>query len=277
MDYAKHPEKDSINSPGGRRENSSQARNIRLPTTLTPAHSTKKSTTATIWFKLLRIAPQDRPLVTPPSYPGEDVFYTLSIGKSLDFKVETEPVVPKNWQDFGYQRQHTTRNTKPNNPRQTSPSLPPSTTPSASRIPLPGRLPFPTRTNKYFPVNAQLPTKMTWLDVLSLAQSVLACEEESAINQVHVRTVGEVDEDPAADADGHSLLVKSHVAEVEECVDDDAEEEDEDTGSVIRSSFSSFDIRDVNLSLHKEVSRIWSWREKWRGTRGGVGRTGILR
>ncbi|KAJ4378623.1 hypothetical protein N0V85_008938 [Neurospora sp. IMI 360204] len=78
---------------------------------------------------------------------------------------------------------------------------------------------------------------MTWLDVLSLAQSVLACEEEPATKQVHVRTVGEVDENPAADADvdadGHSLLAKSHVAEVEECAEDDAEEEDEDTGSLV--------------------------------------------
>ncbi|KAK1779270.1 hypothetical protein QBC45DRAFT_392514 [Copromyces sp. CBS 386.78] len=127
---------------------------------------------------------------------------------------------------------------------------------------------------KYLPVNAQLRIKMTWLDVLSVAQSVLACEAEPVvISKVNVQTVGVVgqvyddEEDPTAadDADGHSLLAKSHVAEAENCDDDDEEEVE-----TVRSSFSSFDIRDVNLPLHKEVSRIRSWREKWRGTRRGV-------
>lgn len=109
---------------------------------------------------------------------------------------------------------------------------------------------------------------MTWLDVCSLAQSVLTCpeEEEKPLEQskVNFLTVSGVGEDPTAETDGHFLLAKSHVAEVEECVEDG----DDETGSIVRSSFSSFDIQDVNLSLHKEVSRIWSWREKWRGRKG---------
>ncbi|KAH7629149.1 hypothetical protein B0T09DRAFT_400568 [Sordaria sp. MPI-SDFR-AT-0083] len=142
---------------------------------------------------------------------------------------------------------------------------------------------------KYLPVNAQLPNKLTWLDVLSLAQSVLTCEAEPATDQVYVRTVHTAhtvrevyddEEDPTAaadadaDADSHSLWAKCHVAEVEncaDCVDHDGEDDDDDEETV-RSSFSSFNIRDVNLSLHKEMSRIWSWREKWRGRKGvGLG------
>ncbi|KAK3956884.1 hypothetical protein QBC32DRAFT_56076 [Pseudoneurospora amorphoporcata] len=161
---------------------------------------------------------------------------------------------------------------------------PPSPSPSPPSPPLPPPAESPPLAlddaflsqevpTKYLAVNAQLRTKMTWLDVLSVAQSVLACEAEPVVtSKVNVQTVGVVwqvyddEEDPTAadDADGHSLLAKSHVAEAENCNDDDEEVE------TVRSSFSSFDIRDVNLPLHKEVSRIRSWREKWRGTRRGV-------
>lgn len=120
--------------------------------------------------------------------------------------------------------------------------------------------PVPT---KYLPINEQRPNRMSWRDVLDLAQNVLSdpVEEQKPIirSKVNLLTVSSVDEN--LDADRHSLLAKSHVAEVEEYVDD----EEEGMGSSVRSSFSSFDIRDVNLSLHEDVSRIWSWREKWRG------------
>ncbi|KAK3401005.1 hypothetical protein B0T20DRAFT_158992 [Sordaria brevicollis] len=164
----------------------------------------------------------------------------------------------------------------PSPPFSLPPSLPPSSPPSPPQT-APQQLPPPAETRplevddvffsqpvptKYLPVNEQLPEKMSWRDVLELAQSVLSepMEELPVVrSKVNLLTVSSVDEDP--DADRHSLLAKSHVAEVEQVVDDD---EDDDTGSVVRSSFSSFDIRDVNMSLHKEMSRIWSWREKWR-------------
>ena len=155
---------------------------------------------------------------------------------------------------------------------------------------------------------------MTWLDVLSLAQSVLAPSEEKEEeeeeeekekpviqqsmrrNKVNLITFDHVsvsrpERDSPASADledAHSLLwaKKSRVTEAEHPVDnkDDKEYDEEDSGDdngndddgddgdedgeTVRSSFSSFDIRDVNLSLlHKEVSTTsWSWREKWRGT-----------
>ena len=209
-------------------------------------------------------------------------------------------------------------------PLPTTP-LPPTPTPPPSPAPAPALTPAvepPSLDNlltqevptKYLPVNAHLPHKVTWLDVLSLAQSVLAPSEEKEEeeeeeekekpviqqsmrrNKVNLITFDHVsvsrpERDSPASADledAHSLLwaKKSRVTEAEHPVDnkDDKEYDEEDSGDdngndddgddgdedgeTVRSSFSSFDIRDVNLSLlHKEVSTTsWSWREKWRGT-----------
>ena len=129
---------------------------------------------------------------------------------------------------------------------------------------------------------------LTKSQVAEVVKECVAEVEEHVCAGFVKESVGESVNDEAAQEEDVGQEEEAKNSEYTEYADDttyfnDAPDDTEEAESV-RSPFSSFDIQDVknlsslhnnvssqkNITLHKEVSRIWSWSGKWRRPKAGI-------